>query len=582
MAAEYERLRDLGLEYNGVFCGLVEAWQGHGEALGRVRLPVTAADGEFHVHPALLDACTHVCALALPLEEGIAFLPFAMQRVWLGDCPQVEEAWSHVVVTQEGKEVVTVDVWVSDLEGHAVAQLCGLALKRAPREAFLRQLGGSTEGGVVPEAGLTYEVVWQRQDGRSVVAGLPGQRVAVLCSGDVLKWQALVVALQGMGWRSGVWAITDVGLEGARVALALAAEELGELHHVVVDHEEPLGTSLCELLLAVVQAAVADRWLGRLWVLGRTGQPVEAWCQPVAVRWGPALGLRRVAAQEHSELGCTMVDVGAADGVEALLYEMLRDASGVEGEVAWREGTRYVPRLERSGAMAEALLGGSGAWQWARGPKGHGWVQAGGLMGSGLQPGDGNVRISLEAASVTVRDTLEALGLAVRAAGADGGPLRGGAGVVESAGDRVQRANNGEVVMALLPAPLGTHAIVEEQWLWRKPRWMTSEEAACWPVPFITAGCCLLGRCVSGLGAEDWKGPPVVLVQLDEAGLQMAALQLARCMGLEVVLLVGESEDAGHTIALMLLCDFSVLFGWGPMLQVCLWGWEEYRERVPH
>lgn len=138
----YARLAALGLQYGGAFRGLQELWRGQGEALGRVSLgPGLGQRGSFLIHPALLDACTHVCVAALPLPDGELFLPVAMQRVWLrdGGCA-ASEAWSHVTARACSADVMHCDVAVTDADGCLVAHLDGLALRRAPRHAFLRQL----------------------------------------------------------------------------------------------------------------------------------------------------------------------------------------------------------------------------------------------------------------------------------------------------------------------------------------------------------------------------------------------------------------------------------------------------------
>ncbi len=78
----------------------------------------------------------------------------------------------------------------------------------------------------------------------------------------------------------------------------------------------------------------------RLWVVTRHGQAVRPWFEAIDARCGALVGLTRVVMAEHPELRCTLVDV---DSLGALHAELA--ASETEGQVAWREGRRWAPRL---------------------------------------------------------------------------------------------------------------------------------------------------------------------------------------------------------------------------------------------
>lgn len=108
---------------------------------------------------------------------------------------------------------------------------------------------------------------------------------------------------------------------------------------------------ICGSLLYLVQALGAAKKSPspRLWLMTRNAQPIEASTDCLAVARTPVLGLGRVVAVEHPELWGGAIDIadGDPETLAALCLEEI-DRSEIEGEVAWRQGQRYVPRLTRA------------------------------------------------------------------------------------------------------------------------------------------------------------------------------------------------------------------------------------------
>jgi len=104
-------------------------------------------------------------------------------------------------------------------------------------------------------------------------------------------------------------------VERARSAFQACRVEMGNLDDVVLalrPRDGTVGELECAVLLAVVQELVAcPGTVACLWVVTRGGLVARDWREPVCPRFGPMVGLARVAMQEHPELGCTLVDVGA-------------------------------------------------------------------------------------------------------------------------------------------------------------------------------------------------------------------------------------------------------------------------------
>ncbi len=82
----YERLARHGLRYGPAFQGLVAAWAQDGTTYAEVRLPETASEEGFALHPALLDAALHAQALRGLIENedaGTVTIPFSFGNATL-------------------------------------------------------------------------------------------------------------------------------------------------------------------------------------------------------------------------------------------------------------------------------------------------------------------------------------------------------------------------------------------------------------------------------------------------------------------------------------------------------------------
>ena len=156
----------------------------------------------------------------------------------------------------------------------------------------------------------------------------------------------------------------------------------------------------------------------------------------------------------------------AACLLEGALREVLsgglddRELGGADGEAAWREGRRYVPRLVGLEAGCMALPVGS-SWRlgWpAAGNAAAGRVQRALVATAVAEEGAAALsgpmlRLAVQAAEVLVGDVLEWLGLAAVARGG-GGRMRGCAGLVAGVGAAVRGAMVGQEVLGLAATPL--------------------------------------------------------------------------------------------------------------------------------
>ena len=232
-----------------------------------------------------------------------------------------------------------------------------------------------------------------------------------------------------------------------------------------------------------------------------------------------------------------MGGVGQARGVIA---EALRLG---EPEVAVRGGGLFVPRLARA-VVDSGLAVGRGVGVESSGEAG-GWrlgVSGGGgvledlrvVSGEGAGSGElgvGEVRVGVRAAGVNFRDVLITLGMYPGEASVGGE----GAGVVLEVGPGVIDLAVGDRVMGLLDGAFGSVAVADQRLLVRIPEGWSWARAASTPIVFLTAYYGLVDL------ANAQKGERV-LVHAAAGGVGIAAVQLARQLGLEVFATASEGK----------------------------------------
>ncbi|MDP9360611.1 MAG: amino acid adenylation domain-containing protein [Acidobacteriota bacterium] len=104
----------------------------------------------------------------------------------------------------------------------------------------------------------------------------------------------------------------------------------------------------CGRVLETVQSLLATTPMPGLCIVTREAQPVGANASVPGLTQSPVWGLARVIAREHPELRCIRIDLDAHTPID----EVLDYLPNGEDEVAFRNGTFYIPRLRRSGERA--------------------------------------------------------------------------------------------------------------------------------------------------------------------------------------------------------------------------------------
>jgi acyl transferase domain-containing protein/NADPH:quinone reductase-like Zn-dependent oxidoreductase/acyl carrier protein len=549
--AFYARIAGRGAQFGEAFHTVGRLWHSGTEALGEVALtPALASEASHYpLHPVLLDGCLQVIAAALPTGEAddVLYLP-----IDIGACTIHGAAgaacWSHVTVRQLAGGICRADVRVFDVDGVPVADLRQVQLRQVARDALQR-------AGEHDLDQCLYEVIWPLAERTGHAGSTPRDWLifadrAGMAEGLAVRRQAqgdrcIMVRPGRFGRNELGFSIDPSSADDYRRLFMHVREGGGTIDGVIhawsLDNAGWEGMSDADLAeaqsfsavssLLLAQAMIGEPRPPRLWLITRGGQLVDANDRGASPTQATAWGLARTIGIEHPELRCVCVDLdpeSRSGDHEAVAAEL--DESGTENQVALRGSARRVARLVGA-SRVEAKTGGKqepADWrlvpatpgtfaQFKRTPLDH------------RRPGPGEVEIAVEATGLNFKDVLHVLQMRP----GDNIPLGGEcAGVVTAIGPDVTHLQQGDAVMAVAWGCLASRVTTNAAFVQRRPAGMSAEEAAGFPVAFLTAEFCLSH--VGGI-----RTGQRILIHAGAGGVGMAAIRLAQLAGAEVFATAG-------------------------------------------
>ncbi|UXA13859.1 SDR family NAD(P)-dependent oxidoreductase [Mycobacterium sp. SMC-8] len=524
----FETFADLELAWGPTWSGSLKSlWLGDGEAIGDILVGEELAEqlATEPMHPVLMDLCTGVAFPAFPAllaaEQGVSdlFLPLRYGQVMLRDkMPRrfyCRARW-HAAALDNETQVFDLDF--VDRDGRILGGIREFTVKRAPREALLRGLGGDATR-------LLYTLGWHEVPapadagapaGTWLIAGFDELASAVPgCIawhrdtdteplGEVLSQaHAKGVPFSGVVWRSSA---ASAGESSADVQARIEAE-IGHLLsavHTLQRGAQDGGVKLPGGLWVVTERAVACE----------SGEPVD----PVqAALWG----FGRTTANEEPGLRWRLVDCdGSPEAVRALAG--LLAAPVDEPELAVRQGKLLASRLlpwSRSGHLTVPRSA-----DFVLAPTERGAIDNLRLTETEVPPpAEGYVQVRVEAAGLNFRDVLNVLGLYP----GDPGPIGGDfAGTVTQLGSGVTGLDVGQRVYGFMQGAFSSRFNVPAQLLAPIPDGVGAVEAATIPAAALTTRL-----------AFDWaqlKPGDRVLIHAASGGVGLAAIQMAQQHGATV------------------------------------------------
>jgi acyl transferase domain-containing protein/acyl carrier protein len=523
----FETFADLELAWGPTWSGSLKSlWLGEGEAIGDIAVGEELAEqlGTEPMHPVLMDLCTGVAFPAFPAhlaaEQGVndLFLPLRYGQVTLRErMPRrfyCRATWHRSALDSETQ---VFDLDFVDRDGRQLGGIREFTVKRAPREALLRGLGGDATRLLytlgwheVPSPAASEDAAiangtWLISGFDELAATVPGCISFDRTTDPELLGQLLAQAHQrGMGFFGVVWRSTGPSPE---------EEGAGS------DSGDPrLETELANLLSAVHTVQGGEVKLpGGLWIVTEQAVACESGehVDPVqAALWG----FGRTAINEEPALRCRLVDCdGSPEAVHALAN--LLAAPVDEPELALRQGKLLASRLlpwARSGHLTVPRGG-----DYVLAPTERGAIDNLRLTESDVSPpDDGYVQVRVEAAGLNFRDVLNVLGLYP----GDPGPIGGDfAGIVTQLGDGVTGLEVGQRVYGFMQGAFSSRFNVPVPLLAPIPDGVSAVDAATIPAAALTVRL-----------AFDWaqlKPGDRVLVHAASGGVGLAAIQMAQQHG---------------------------------------------------
>jgi acyl transferase domain-containing protein/acyl carrier protein/SAM-dependent methyltransferase len=493
----YDRLAERGFGLGPSFRGLTHLWRSATEALGQIDTTCVQDGRSYHLHPALLDAGLQVLTSLLP--PTATYLPVVLERYRLYGPLTSTTAWGHAVLRSTAGEACTGDVCLYSEAGSLVAAVWGLTMKRVTAAVRSPAVGD-----------WFYDMVWRPLPAKLRVTA-PGRWVLLTDQGGVGAALARLLTARGET------CITDWFNE-AELAAVQGIVDLRGLDQGTVAER-------CGHVLALVQRLRTIPTPLKLWLITRGADAVGA--EAPTVDQAPLRGMGRVIALEHPELHCVRVDLDPAAQPQEQAAALLRHLDSADGEdqVAIRGGVGYMPRLVRSRARGEQ-------------PRQLVAREGGALDALYFEPaarrapGPGEVEIRVRATGLNFKDVLNVLGHYP----GDPGPLGlECTGDVVAVGDGVDGLALGDAVMAFGPGCFSGFATLDAHCTVQRPDGLSYEMAATLPVAFLTAWYGL--HCLAGLRSGER-----VLIHAAAGGVGMAAVQLARRAGAEVLATASRSK----------------------------------------
>ena len=530
----FETFADMELAWGPTWAtSLKSLWVGEGEAVGDVVVGDELAEqlGSEPVHPVLLDLCTGVAFPAFPAllaatEQGAVpdlFLPLRYGRVMLQErMPRRFYCRARWRTGGVDSETQVFDLDFVDRDGHHLGGIREFTVKRAPREALLRGLGGDV-------ARLLYTLGWhevpapasggdtvaaENIHGSWLIAGfdeLAAELPNCIQSNGAMgpqDWQRLFAQAQESGAP-----ITGIVWRGTgRPNAEESSDEFG------ARLEKDIGSLLSAVRTLLAQETV--KLPGGLWIITERAVATEPGEQvdPVqAALWG----LGRTIIAEQPTLHCRLTDHDGSDEAVHSLAGLL-GASGTplqEPELALRQGKFLASRLlpwARSGHLAVPRAG-----DYVLAPTERGAIDNLRLAETEVPPpAAGQVQVRVEAAGLNFRDVLNVLGLYPGDPGLIGGDF---SGIVTESGAGVTGFEVGQRVFGFMQGAFASRINVPAQLLAPVPHGLSAVAAASIPAAALTARL-----------AFDWaqlKRGDRVLIHAASGGVGLAAIQMAQQHG---------------------------------------------------
>lgn len=386
----YRTFEQRDMCFGASFKGISELWRGKEYALGQIQSATDLAPDSFsfQFHPAILDACFQVLFALFPKppedSQVPLLIPMGLERLSLHASPDKDKKlWSIAklrTTSQIAPDTLMGDIWILGMKGELIAEVKGLRYKHSTQlitQAVEKQL---------PEESLTYRIDWQPKEGEQgpEAVGTALKGTALIFADHKGIGQQLAGLIQSSGAvpqpvypgpnfdcrQSSIYVNPKSPADFERLIRSLSQtnQPISDIFHlwsldctlendISPENLKIAQEVICASLLHLIQALVKERVepLPRLWIVTQGAQKVGNQQKTMSLLQTPVWGLGNVINLELPNLRCTRMDIDfyktPEEGADKLFSE-IRQKDG-EQQIAYRDKTRYVARLQRYSPQEE-------------------------------------------------------------------------------------------------------------------------------------------------------------------------------------------------------------------------------------
>ncbi len=377
----YEQFNKRGLEYGPLFRGIEHLYTGNHEVVGNIKLDDTLYNDleNYLLHPSILDACFQVFLGVLEFAEDMEspgmYLPVQIDELRFYNKPGTN-SWCHAQLFEQNLTYIKGDITIFDTAGNILVEIKG----------FKCQSLEKTEGGSLGQMrGTLFGYTWTLDENNVRKVDVPDKSTQESCAwiifadknnigkkvSDLLSeiGEIPVTIFPGTDFRevdNGHFEIRPDSLEDMQAVInSISTNQLhcrGVIHLWGTDRTAGNETTLeslnvstelgCGSVLNLVKSLSDASWKKPpcLLLITRGAEVVDKGDSSVLFEQSTLWGLGRVIMNEHRELGCTLLDIGAegTPDLQSLFQEIWYSIMGDEreDEIALRGSSRYVHRLE--------------------------------------------------------------------------------------------------------------------------------------------------------------------------------------------------------------------------------------------
>lgn len=532
----YDHVNSTGIFYGEHFQALKTIYVSEEEALGELLLSDSAK--AYLAHPALLDGALQLLAVSLWEENSKdLYLPVGCDAVEfyapLG--ASVLAYWQETEKTEMGRSG---DLSFSTVDGKILAIIKGMHYRKTTEHALRQMLAHESS-----IEDWLYEWNWERKSLESI--SISDSLGHWLVLNDGLLSEEFVKLFENKGASIRLISIADHPKnKDAFIELLKSENFSGILHMLSVGAEEALsGQEISkaqhlgtESVLHLTQALLELEETRKipLFLITRGVVAFKSWDKDYGVLHSTLLGLFKTILTERSELPLRLIDLDS-DFDPNLLFQSIFTKED-ETLLALRNHRSYVPRFlkSRDAKIKRQELIRPVDDQFRLQSRQKGLLQNLFLGPLELKEnlGPHEVEVEVRAVGLNFRDVLDALGLYP----GEPGPLGGDAsGIVTRVGASVKDLKSGDAILGMISGSLARRAHAHRDNITLKPEILDFENAAALPTVFLTAYYAFTRSTVLKKGET-------VLIHAGAGGVGQAAIQLAKNVGANIIVTVGDKR----------------------------------------